>query len=177
MEHQTITLRKLKPSDKTQMVRLANNKNIWDNVRDGFGHPYTKKNAEEFILRQSKSDTEKVFAIDCNHELCGLIGLILQKDVYRKSAEIGYWIGEPFWGKGIVTKAIELITTYAFDELKLIRIYAGVFEYNVGSMRVLEKNGFLKEGISKNAIFKNGKFWDEHRFALLNEKFVPIKTH
>ncbi|WP_373516444.1 GNAT family N-acetyltransferase [Pricia sp.] len=170
MEHQTITLRKLYPSDKTQIAQLANNKKIWDNVRDGFGYPYTEKNAEEFILRQSKSETEKVFAIDCNGELCGLIGLILQKDVYRKSAEIGYWIGEPHWGKGIVTKAIELITRYAFEELKLIRIFAGVFEYNVGSMRVLEKNGFRKEGISKKAIVKNGKLWEEHRYALLNEK-------
>lgn len=164
-----ITLRKLKPFDKTQLAQLANNKKIWDNVRDQFGHPYTEKNAEEFIQRQANSDTEKVFAIDLNDELCGLIGLILQKDVYRKSAEIGYWIGEPFWGKGIVTKAIELIVEYAFEELKLIRIYAGVFEYNTASMKVLEKNGFQKEGISKKAVFKNGKICDENRYALLNE--------
>ncbi len=164
-----ITLRRLEPSDKTRMAQLANNKKIWDNVRDAFGYPYNEKNAEEFIQRQAKSDTEKVFVIDHNDEFCGLIGMIYQKDVYRKSAEIGYWIGEPFWGKGIVTKAIELIARYAFDELKLMRIFAGVFEYNVGSMRVLEKNGFQKEGISKKAIFKNGKFWEEHRYALLNE--------
>ncbi|MDT7828060.1 GNAT family protein [Pricia sp. S334] len=163
-----IILRTLKPSDKTQIALLANNKKIWDNVRDAFGHPYTEKNAEEFIQRQAKSDTEDVFAIDCQGELCGLIGLILQNDIYRKSAEIGYWIGEPFWGKGIVTKAIELITIYAFDKLILIRIFAGVFEYNVASMRVLEKNGFQKEGIAKKAVFKNGEFWDEHRYGLLS---------
>lgn len=165
-----VTLRSLHLSDKTRMALLANNKNIWDNVRDAFGHPYSEKNAEDFILRQSKSDTEKVFAINYRSEFCGLIGLILQKDIYRKSAEVGYWIGEPFWGKGIATKAIELITTYAFDEMKLIRIYAGIFEYNIGSMRVLEKNGFQKEGISKKAIFKNEKFWDEHRYGKLNGK-------
>lgn len=167
-----ITLRALHSKDIKTMAQLANNKKIWDNVRDGFGHPYTEKNAEEFIKRQAKSDTEQVFAIDFKGELCGLIGLILQKDVHRKSAEIGYWIGESHWGKGIVTKAIELITTYAFDELKLIRIYAGIFEYNVGSIRVLEKNGFQKEGISKKAVFKNGEFWDEHRYALLNENLL-----
>jgi len=167
-----VILRALNLSDKTGMAQLANNKKIWDNVRDGFGHPYTEKNAEEFIKRQAKSEMEKVFAIDCNGELCGLIGLILQNDVYRKSAEIGYWIGEPFWGKGIVTKAIELITRYAFDELKLIRIYAGIFEYNVGSIRVLEKNGFKKEGVLKKAVFKNGEFWDEHRYALLNDILI-----
>lgn len=170
MDKAEIKLKALKPSDKTQMAQLANNKKIWDNVRDGFGHPYTEKNAEEFILRQSKGDTEKVFAIDYNGELCGLIGLILQKDVYRKSAELGYWIGEPYWGKGIATKAVELIAEYAFDELKLIRIYAGAFEYNIGSIKVLEKNGFQKEGIAKKAVFKNNKIWDEHRYALLSDK-------
>lgn len=151
------------------MAQLANNKKIWDNVRDGFGHPYTEKNAEEFIQRQAKSDTEKVFAIDCNGELCGLVGLIFQKDVYRKSAEIGYWIGEPFWGRGIATQAIGLLACHAFEKLALVRLYAGIFEYNVGSMRVLEKNGFLKEGILQKAIFKNEKFWNEHRYAKLNE--------
>lgn len=88
------------------MAQLANNKKIWDNVRDGFGQPYSEKNAKDFIQRQARSDTEKVFAIDCNGELCGLTGSILQKDVYRKSAEIGYWIGEPFWGQGIATQAV-----------------------------------------------------------------------
>lgn len=169
MVQSKVQLRKLKFSDSSTMAQLANNKKICDNVRDGFGYPYTEKNAEEFIKRQSKSDMEKVFAIDCDGELCGLIGLILQKDVYRKSAEIGYWVGEPFWGKGIATKAIELIVEYAIIELKLARVYAGAFEYNIGSMKVLERNGFQKEGTAKKAVFKNGKFWDEHRYALLIE--------
>ncbi len=164
-----IELRKLEFSDSSAMAKLANNKKIWDNVRDAFGHPYTEKNAEEFIQRQAQSDSEKVFAIDFNGKLSGLCGLILQKDVYRKSAEIGYWIGEPFWGQGIATQAIGLLVLYAFEKMDLVRLHAGVFEYNLGSMRVLEKNGFAKEGISKKAIFKNGKFWEEHRFALLNE--------
>jgi len=92
MMQSKVQLRKLEFSDSCALAKLANKK-IWDNVRDGFGHPYTEKNAEEFIKRQAKSETEKVFAIDCKGELCGLIGLIFQKDVYRKSAEIGYWIG------------------------------------------------------------------------------------
>ena len=89
------------------------------------------------------------------------MGLIFQKDIYWKSAEIGYWIGQPFWGQGIAAKAVWLLVDHAFDELAMVRLYAGVFEYNIGSMRVLEKNGFLKEGISKKAVFKNGKFWNE----------------
>ena len=96
--------------------------------------------------------------------------MVIQKDVYQKSAEIGYWIGEPFWGKGIATKAVELITKYGFDELNLNRIYTGVFEYNIVSMKVLEKNGFQKEGIFKNAVLKNDKVYDEHRFYKLSRE-------
>ena len=151
------------------MARLANNKKIWNNVRDQFPHPYSEKEAETFIRNQSKDASTVNFAIEYNGEFCGVIGLILQKDVYRNSAETGYWIGEPFWGKGIATKAVELIVAHGFKELKLIRIYAGVFEYNTASMKVLEKNGFQKEGISKKAVDKNGKFWDEHRYFILNE--------
>lgn len=165
-----ITLRRLEPSDKNQLTRLANNKKIWDNVRDAFGHPYSEKNAEEFIQRQAQNETEKVFAIEYEGEFCGCIGLIFQKDVYHKSAEVGYWVGEPFWGKGIATKAVELLVQYAFEDLKLIRVFAGAFEYNVGSMRVLEKNGFQKEGIAKNAVFKNNNLWDEHRYALVKKE-------
>lgn len=169
MKNTEVTLRKLKLSDKSQLAELANNKKIWDNVRDYFPHPYSEKNAEEFIQLRSKNDTEEIFAIESNGELCGMVGLIPQKDVYRKSAEIGYWIGEPYWGQGIATRAVGLILSYGFEDQKLIRLYAGVFEYNVASMKVLEKNGFRKEGISKKAIYKNGKIWDEHRYYKLNE--------
>ncbi len=168
MEQINVTLRKLSQGDAVPMAQLANNKQIWDNVRDGFGHPYTEKNAKEFIQRQANSASEKVFGINYKSGLCGLCGLIFQKDVYRKSAEIGYWIGEPFWGQGIATQAVGLLVHEAFDKLELVRLYAGVFEYNVGSMRVLEKNGFAKEGISKKAIFKNGKYWEEHRYGLVH---------
>jgi RimJ/RimL family protein N-acetyltransferase len=168
-EKNSVQLRVLEPSDKYQLAILANNKKIWDNVRDYFPHPYTEKDAQEFIQMRSKNAAEKVFAIDFNGELCGMVGLILQKDVYRKSAEIGYWIGEPYWGKGLATKAVGLILDYGFKELKLIRMYAGVFEYNIASMKVLEKSGFQKEGISKRAVYKNAKFWDEHRYYKLFE--------
>lgn len=167
MNKSEIQIRPLLIADKTQMAQLANNKKIWDNVRDYFPHPYSEKDAEAFITSQNKEVHTGNFAIECNGNFSGVIGLILQKDVYRKSAEIGYWIGEPFWGKGIATKAIELIVKYAFEELKLIRVYAGVFEYNTASMKVLEKNGFQKEGVSKNAVFKNDKIWNEHKYYLL----------
>lgn len=169
MKTEKVELRKLKLSDKTQLAKLANNKKIWDNVRDRMPYPYTERNAEEFIQLQTNSDTEIVFGIAYNDKLCGVIGLILQQDVYCKSAEIGYWIGEPFWGNGITTKAVGLITEYGFQELKLIKIFAGIFEYNIASMIVLEKNGYKKEGISEKAVFKNSQIWDEHRYCKLNE--------
>jgi len=105
------------------------------------------------------------FAIEFDGHLCGVIGLIAQKDVYRKTAKIGYWIGEPYWNKGIATVAAKLITEYGFDQLDYVRIQTGVFEYNIGSMKVLEKNGYKNDGVFEKAILKNGRFWNEHRFS------------
>ena len=166
MKQPKTLLRKLKSSDGIRLAHLANNKKIWDNVRDYFPHPYTEDDAHAFLKSQDEK-THRNFAIDCDGEFCGVIGLILQKDVYRKSAELGYWVGEPYWGRGIATKAVARIVQYGFDELNLVRIFAGAFEYNVGSMKVLERNGFEKEGIAKKAVLKNEKFWDEHRYSKL----------
>ncbi len=165
-----IKIRNLKLSDKAELAKLANNKNVWDNLRDYIPYPYMESDAEFFIGLTNKENPKQTFGIEYKGKLSGVIGLVVQKDVYQKSAEIGYWIGEPFWGNGIATRAVELITKYGFDTLHLNRIYTGVFEYNIASMRVLEKNGFKKEGIFKNAIIKNNKVCDEHRFYKLNEK-------
>lgn len=160
-----ITLQSLKPEDAKPLAILANNKNIWDNVRDYMPHPYSEKDGADFIEMVQKEDPTHTFGIRYNEELAGVVGLVAQEDVYRKSAEIGYWIGEPFWGKGIATQAVHILTNYGFDHLGLLRIYAGVFEYNMGSMKVLEKNGYHKEGIFKKALIKNEQIWDEHRYA------------
>ena len=165
-----IKIRPLKLSDKAELAKLANNKKIWDNLRDYIPYPYKESDAEFFINLTKNEDPKQTYGIEYNEELSGVIGLVVQKDVYQKSAEIGYWIGEPFWGNGIATKAVELITEYGFNKLDLNRIYTGVFEYNIASMKVLEKNGYEKEGIFKNAILKNDKICDEHRFFKLNEK-------
>ena len=165
-----IKIRDLKLSDKAQLAKLANNKKVWDNLRDYIPYPYTESDAEFFIELTHKEDPKQTFGIEYKGKLSGVIGLVVQKDVYQKSAEIGYWLGEPFWGNGIATSAVELITKYGFDTLDLNRIYTGVFEFNIASMRVLEKNGYKKEGIFKNAILKNDRICDEHRFYKLNEK-------
>jgi len=165
-----IKIRHLKLSDKSELAKLANNKKIWDNLRDYIPFPYTESDADFFINLTKGEDPRQTFGIEYKGKLSGVIGLVMQKDVYQKSAEIGYWIGEPFWGNGIATKAVKLITEYGFNKLDLNRIFTGVFEHNRASMTVLEKNGYEKEGIFKNAIIKNDKVFNEHRFYKLNKK-------
>lgn len=169
MDNGEITLRPFQIADKHQLAKLANNKKIYDNVRDHFPFPYSQDDAEAFIKRTRDENPRQTFAIVYDGDLCGGVGLLIQEDVYRKSAEIGYWIGEPYWGKGITSKAVALLTEYGFNDLNLLRIYAGVFDFNVGSMKVLEKNGFVKEGVFKNAVIKNGRICDEHRYCKLKE--------
>jgi len=167
LEDGEIILRSLADGDQIPMARLADNKNIWDNLRDYFPRPYSETNAEYFISQNKDQHPLMIFAIEYNGKFCGVISLIQQTDVHKNSAELGYWLGEPFWNKGIVTKAVKLITDYGLNRLNFIRIYAGVFEYNIASMKVLEKNGYKKEGVSERHIFKNGKILDEHRYYIL----------
>lgn len=162
-----ISLRPLKMRDKEAIASLANNKELWDNLRDIMPHPYTLKDAEFYIDMMTSDDSPPTFAIDLDGQFIGVIGLVPQTDVYRKTAEIGYWLGQPYWGKGIMSEAVQLLTNYGLHELGFIRIHAGIFEYNVGSMKVLEKCGYQKDGIFKKSIFKNDKIWDEHRYSIV----------
>jgi len=163
-----IVLRRLQETDAPALSQLANNKKVWDNLRDQLPHPYSMVDARYFITLIRQEPVPVSFAITYNGVFCGVIGLVPQQDVYRKTAEIGYWLGEPFWNRGIATRAVKLITAYGFKELGFLRIHTGIFEYNNGSMKVLEKNGYIKEGIFKKSIFKNEQIWDEHRYAKLN---------
>lgn len=165
MQAEKITLRPPRITDKAQIARLVNNRKIWNNVRDMLPHPYTEDDAEAFIQKTLNEGPQNTFAILYDGQLCGMTGVHPQEDVYRFSAELGYWIGEPYWGKGIATQAVALISKYGFQELGLVRLYAGVFSYNTASMRVLEKNGFVKEAVLQKAVFKNEQIWDEHRYA------------
>lgn len=162
---QKIRLRRLNDGDKIILAQLINNKKIWDNLRDIVPFPYTIDDAVSFINFTQTEDPQTSFAIEYEGNLCGMIGLNPQPDVYKKTAEIGYWIGEPYWNKGIATEAVRLITAYGFDQLGFVRIHTGIFEYNPASMRVLEKNGYKKDGIFEKAVLKNGKIWDEHRYS------------
>jgi ribosomal-protein-alanine N-acetyltransferase len=164
-----IVLRPLRLSDAKRLAELANNEKISCNLRDGFPHPYTLADAENFLEKFTNQDPVTFFGIDYDGEYVGNISLVPGQDVYRKSAEIGYFIGEPYWNKGIVTTAVNLITEYGFNHLDIIRIHTGVFEYNPASMHVLEKCGFVKECIFRKSVIKQGKLWNEVRYAKLKQ--------
>ncbi|CAA7194796.1 GNAT family N-acetyltransferase [Chryseobacterium potabilaquae] len=162
-----IILRKLSVHDTEVLSTLANNRNIWNNMRDIFPHPYTIDDAKNFIAMVSKEDLQLTFGIDFNNQLVGVISFIKQPDVYRKSIEIGFWIGEEYWKKGITSTSIKKMIDYAENSLDVNRIFANVFEHNIASMKVLKNNGFIEEGISIDAVYKNNQFHNLHRFYLL----------
>lgn len=167
LENNKIVLRKLRISDKGKLAELANNKKIWDNLRDYIPHPYSPEDAVQFINICEAENPQKTFAICFEEELVGVVGLVLKTDVYRKSAEIGYWIGEPYWNKGIAESAVNLIVGYGFTTLDLERIDTGVFAFNKASARVLEKCKFKFEGVFKNAVIKNNVLSDELRYGII----------
>ena len=165
-----LKIRKLELSDAARFAELANNKKLWLNMRDSFPYPYNIDNAIGFINFANEDNGNRIFAIIYNNELVGSVGLHKQEDINRYSMELGYWIGEPFWGKGIATKAVTLITNFGFKNLDINRIFAGTIEGNVASTRVLEKNNFIFEGMSRKSAFKNNEFKDEYHFALLKNE-------
>lgn len=152
-----------------QFAEYRNNPSIFDNGYDKVPNPYTLKDAQKFIKRQIKRKPAQRKLIYWKDQFVGEIGIVVKEDVFRLSAEMGYFIAEPFWGKGIATKAIKLMTDYIFNDFNIIRIEAGVFEFNKSSMRVLEKNDFYLESIKKNAAFKNGKIIDDYLWVKLKE--------
>lgn len=161
------TLRGWKESDVTALQRNADNANISSFLLDRFPYPYTMEDAVWWVNLMLKQDPFLNFVIDVDGELAGGIGIELREDAYRKTALIGYWLGESYWGRGIMTEAVKLVADYAFTHFDLIRLQAGIFSNNLRSMRVLEKAGFVKEGILKNAIVKNGVVLDEHVYGLV----------
>jgi RimJ/RimL family protein N-acetyltransferase len=168
-------IRSYEYSDLEALVKYANNPNISKLLRDKFPFPYTKTDAESWLIHACNQEIETNFAIANEKELIGAIGINLQEDVNRFSAEIGYWIGEPFWGKGITTKALKIFSDFAFRNFGLNRIYAHVFEGNVASEKVLLKAGYKKEATLQKAVFKEEKFLDQYIYAILKEELPEMK--
>jgi [ribosomal protein S5]-alanine N-acetyltransferase len=165
------TLRHFKNGDQESLIENANNIKIFNNVKDIFPHPYTYADASwwiEFCKETDKPAT--TFAIDIEGEVIGAVGIIIGSDVQRVTAEIGYWVGENYWGKGIAVVALKQMTEYVFQNFpELERLWAAVFEYNKPSMRVLEKAGYEFEGIRKKAAIKNGVVIGEYVYVKFRE--------
>jgi ribosomal-protein-alanine N-acetyltransferase len=168
-----IVLRPPRPEDAGQLSRIADSPQVYRMVRDAFPHPYTPEHAREFIHLCLEKDPVREFAITEDDLVIGMTGYHPQTDVYRFSAELGYFIAVSHWGKGIATAAVRALAGHAFRSTDLHRLYAGVFSSNPASMRVLEKAGFRPEGIAEGHVFKGGRFQDEHRYALLSDNFHP----
>lgn len=161
-------LRNWKVSDKEALTHYANNRKIWLNLKNQFPYPYQEHHADAWIEKMLTFPEGTLHLIISSEEsLIGAIGLEFGTDVACKSANLGYWLGEPHWGKGIATAAVKALVDYAFNTYDLVRISAEVFSWNLSSLRVLEKSGFKQEACLKKAVFKNGEITDLLVFALV----------
>ena len=175
-------IRKWKLSDAADLAMALSNKKIQDNLRDGLPYPYTEQDGKDFISAMLSADENETFAfaITVNNIVIGSIGIFRQGNIHRQTAELGYYIAEEYWGKGIMTEAVKQICEYVFDKSDIIRIYAEPFAYNIASCRVLEKAGFQYEGTLRNNAVKNGKVIDMKMYSLLKEEiqlFVLTASH
>lgn len=162
-----LELRPFVAADAPRLAALRNNPRILENGYDKTPNPYTLAAAEDFIAAQQAKQPVEAFAIWHGGELVGGIGLTLLADVFRHSAEVGYWLGEPYWGRGLATAAVGQLTDYAFRTFDVVRLVAGVFAGNQGSMRALEKNGYYLESIRRQAVVKQGKLLDDYVWVKL----------
>jgi [ribosomal protein S5]-alanine N-acetyltransferase len=160
-------IREYEAADADALVRYANERRIWLNLRDRFPHPYTAVSAARWLEQVALEQPTVSFAIATPKELIGGIGVVLGIDVFRETAEIGYWLGVPFWNRGIATRAVRVFTAWSFERYGLRRIYAGVFETNFASARVLEKCGYVCEGRLRKSIIKDGRVLDELLYAIV----------
>lgn len=162
----TITLRPLTQDDQLRLAELANNKKIADNLTDMFPHPYSEEHAEQFIAMTEQSSPRNVLGIAVDGQLSGAIGIHPQADIWKRNAELGYWLAEPYWGQGIMTNAIQQMVRYGFQYFDIDRIFARPFGRNTASQRVLQKAGFTLEASLQGTIVKNGQVEDEWVYGL-----------
>lgn len=158
-------VRDWRATDLASLVRHANNRNIWMNLRDRFPNPYEEAHGQQFLAHVARLTLPTVWAIEVDGEAAGGIGLEMMTDVERVSAELGYWLGEQHWGRGIMTAVVEAVTQELFRTFDLTRIFALPFADNPGSIRVLEKAGYVLEGRLRQSAIKNGRLRDQLMFA------------
>ena len=162
-------LRTFRPDNAPALAKYGNNRAVWRNLWDRHPYPYGIADAEEWIRFAMEQEPETIFAISSADEAIGCIGMLPQDDVARISAEVGYWLGEPFWNRGIGTGALRALTDYAFTRLDLVRLFATVMEWNPASARVLEKAGYEYEGLLRKSVIKDGEILDQWLYAIVRE--------
>ena len=162
-------IRKWKLSDAKDLAIALSNRKVQDNLRDGLPYPYTEQDGKDYILDMlsANEDDTFAFAITVDNKVVGSIGVFRQENIHRQTAELGYYVAEEYWGKGIMTEAVKQICECVFDKSDIIRIYAEPFVYNIASCRVLEKAGFQYEGTLRSNAVKNGKVIDMKMYSLL----------
>ena len=158
-------VRTWRESDAGLIVRHANDRDVWLTLRDRFPHPYSRADALAYIRSVTSDKPPTTFVIVVSGEPAGGIGLRLGEDIERRSAEIGYWIGRAYWGRGIMTVAVRAVTAYAFGPLDLLRVFALPFTSNAASVRVLEKAGYVREGLLRSSAIKAGQVQDQYLYA------------
>lgn len=167
----TITLREWQPGDADDLAHIINNPNILNNLRDGLPYPYTPADAADYIQQALAADTALQYAraIVADGKLAGSLGIFRQQNVHRLTAELGYYVAETYWGKGVCTRAVRNACAAVFATTDIVRIYAEPFSTNKASCRVLEKAGFLREGTLKKNAIKNGVLLDMEMYALIKD--------
>ena len=158
--------------DAERLAEMLNNRKILDNLRDGLPYPYTAGDAEEYITSMLAADRDKTiaFAITVDGKVTGSISVFRGENVHARTAEMGYYIGEPYWGQGIMTQAVRKMCDYVFSRTDIIRIFAEPYSFNVASCRVLEKAGFQLEGTLRQNAVKNGRITDMKLYARLRDE-------
>ena len=160
-------VRDWRPSDKGALVRVADNRNIWRNLTHRFPHPYTGADADFWFSVLARTPVQTHWAVEVGGEAVGGIGFEPGEGVHAKSGHFGYWLGESYWGRGIMTAAVRAASDFAFGHFDVVRLEAPVFEWNTASMRVLEKCGFVREGVLRNSVLKDGQLIDAVLYARL----------
>lgn len=165
----TFSLREWKLSDAKNLASAINNKKVLDNLRDGIPYPYTEKDGTEFINAMLSADKNSTFAfaIEIDGKAVGSIGVSRQNNIHFRTAELGYYLAEDYWGKGIMAEVVKQVCKYVFHNSDIIRIYAEPFANNIASCRVLEKAGFQFEGLLRANAVKNGEIRDMKLYSLI----------
>ncbi len=166
-----VAIRAWQLSDAADLAHAISNKKVLDNLRDGLPYPYTEADAKEYITAMLDSPKDSVFAwaITVDDRAVGSIGVFRQQNIHRFTAEMGYYVAEEYWGKGISTIAVQKACEYVFNNSDIIRIFAEPFAFNKASCRVLEKAGFTCEGTLRCNAVKNGKVEDMKMYARIKE--------